>query len=253
MAKKDDSELDDWRYRYPSAGVSWNLIPDPASCQQFIGEAKNMLYQLKNRMNIAVPKLKSLQDIRVSKGTTIIVRSIYGQDFINIDSSRALGRDQECTITFYDFPLYVPPMQNPGEIKATDVQGVDYFKTYYSVDVSKCPTCQGILWEFLFRYLQSSPLVPPTVPISTRIEWPIEPMHHHDYDADGLLIDHDGTDHTIYSISPPAWGEVISQGRDSGGTYIIWKSYTETGLISRTGLGIMRLVGRIRDDKGIEI
>jgi len=92
------------------------------------------------------------------------------------------------------------------------------------------------------------------LPISTRIEWPIEPLHHHDYDADGLLLDHDGADHTIYSLSPPAWGEIISHGTDSGGTYIIWKAYTETGdILSRSGLGIMRLVTRIKDNTGKEI
>jgi hypothetical protein len=260
MKRASEEELNQWRFRYPSAGVSWNLTGDPAYCQQFVGEAKIMLYQLKNRMNIAVPKLTSLQDARVAKGgTTIIVRSIYGQDFVEIDASRAItttGRGQECTITFYDFPLYVSPMKNPGKVLPEEIQGVDYFKTYYSIDISKCSTCQAILWEFLFRYLQSSPLVPlpePPLPISTRIEWPIEPLHHHDYDEDGLLLDHDGTDHTIYSLYPPAWGEVISQDTDSDGTYIIWKAYTETGQISRTGLGIMRLVARIKDNTGKEI
>lgn len=262
MARKDDSELDTWRLRYPSAGVSWNLIGDQVSCLKFMGYAKIMLYQLKNRMNLAVPKLKSLQDKRSPEpGTTITVKSIYGQDFIEISTGVGVeGGKEICTITFIDFPLYVPPMRNPGEIKVGEMEGVDYFKTYYSVDKHKCRTCGEISWEFLFRYLQSSPLVPATVPISTRVEWPIEPLHHHDYDVDGLLLDHDGTDHTIYSMAPPAWGEVISQGGDGKGTYIIWKAYTETVLtgaehipLSRSGLGIMRLVARIKNNMGIEI
>jgi hypothetical protein len=258
MAIKDDTQLDAWRYQYPSTKVSWDLIPDPASCQQFIGEAKNMLYQLKNRMNIAIPKLKSLQDIRLNGGTTIIVKSIYGQDFIEISAGEGRGvggkRKYSCTITFYNVPLYIPPMQNPGVIKTGEFQGVDYFKTYYSIDISKCPVCQKISWEFLFTYLQSSPLVPlpkPPLPISTRKEWPVEPMHHSVPDAIPPIDE--PNNHTIYSMSPPAWGEVISHGTDSGGTYIIWKAYTETGQISRTGLGIMRLVARIRDDTGIEV
>jgi hypothetical protein len=261
MAKKDDSELDVWRLRYPSAGVSWNLIGDQMSCLRFAGEAKAMLYQLKNRMNLAVPKLKSFQDKRSPvPGVTIIVKSIYGQDFIEISTGVGVGVGKEiCSITFIDFPLYVPPMRNPGEIKAGEVQGVDYFKSYYSVDISKCRTCQVTSWEFLFRYLQSSPLDPlpmPPLPISTRIEWPIEPLHHHEYDANGLLLDHDGTDHTIYSLFPPAWGEIISHGSDSGGTFIIWKAYTESGagaIYSRTGLAIMRLVARVKDERGVEI
>jgi len=56
-------------------------------CEQFVGEAKNMLYRLKNRMNIAVPKLKTLQDKRSPiPGTTIIVKSVYGRDEIYIDA-----------------------------------------------------------------------------------------------------------------------------------------------------------------------
>jgi hypothetical protein len=263
VKKTSNDELNQWRLRYPSAGVSWNLIGDPAYCQKFAGEAKIMLYQLKNRMNLAVPKLKSFMDKRSPEpGTTIMVKSIFGQDFIEISTGVGLGAGGKeiCNITFIDFPLYVPPMRNPGEIRVGEVEGVDYFKTYYSVDKHKCRTCGEISWEFLFRYLQSSPLVPATVPISTRVEWPIEPLHHHDYDVDGLLLDHDGTDHTIYSMGPPAWGEVISQGSDSKGTYIVWKAYTETVLtgaehipLSRSGLGIMRLVARIRDNTGVEI
>lgn len=255
MAKKDDAQLDDWRYRYPSAGVSWNLIGDPAYCQQFVGEAKNMLYQLKNRMNIAVPKLKSLQDKRSPvPGTTIIVKSIYGQDFIEISAGEELKGKYSCIITFIDAPLSVPPMKNPGVIKPADVIGIDYFKTYYSIDISKCPTCQKPSWEFLFTYLQSSPLVPlpkPPLPISTRKEWPVEPMHYSVPDAIPPIDE--PNNHSIYSLSPPCWGEVISHGTDEGGTYIIWKAYTETGIISRTGLGIMRLVARIKDNTGKEI
>ena len=255
MKKTSDEELNQWRHQYPSAGVSWNLIGDPVSCQRFAGEAKIMLYQLKNRMNIAVPKLTSFEDkYSPEPGTTIIVKSIFGQDFIEISTGmEGMGGKVSCVITLIDVPLYVPPMRNPGEIKTGEVQGVDYFKTYYSIDLSKCPTCQVTSWEFLFKYLQSSPLIPPTVPISTRKEWPTEPLHHQTFDADGKLIDEDVTDHTIYSLSPPAWGEVISFDADSGGTYIVWKAYTESGPYSRTGLGIMRLVARVKDKTGIEV
>jgi hypothetical protein len=223
MAKRDYSELDDWRYRYPSGAVSWNLIGDPAYCQQFVGEAKNMLYQLKNRMNIAVPKLKSLQDKRSPEpGTTIIVKSVFGQDFVEIDVSRVVTAIKGiCTITFIDFPLFVPPMKNSGVIEPTDVVGIDYFKTYYLIDVSKCPTCQDIVWDFLFTYTA-----------------PVEPRHY----------DGEPNNHTVYSLSPPAWGQIIDHGHDDKGNYIIWKSYTETGILSRTGLGILLLGGIILDN-----
>jgi hypothetical protein len=205
--KKDDSELNIWRYRYPSAGVSWRLSGDPMYCQRFVGEAKIMLYRVKNRMNIAFPKLKTLEDShRFDDGTVVIVKSSFGQDFITIDASRGMAKVQ-CTITFINLPLSVPPMKDPGI--AMGLPGVDYFKTYYSVNVKNCPACQEIAWELTFN--------------------------------------------PVYSISQSCWAEIVTNGRDEGGTFIIWKAYTEaksTDVFSRSGLGILLLRGLILDSAG---
>jgi len=257
-----EKEVNEWRKQYPSTTVNRRVDGDVNYGAKFRGEGSKLLYELKNHM-----KLGNQDQLRMTRvftdGTIVTAWSIFGQDFIKIDTTRVVitdvtktVEDQVCTITFLDFPLYVPPMKNPGKIETDEVEGVDYFKSYYTIDVSKCSKCNDIGWEFLFTYLQSSPLVPAAVPISTRIEWPVEPLHHHQLDpVSGLFLDHpaDQSDHTIYSLEPPAWGQVISRGTDSGGTYIIWKAYTESIKYSRTGLAIMRLVARIRDSDGIEI
>jgi len=253
-------------YQYPSITLSRRHTGDKNLAELYRGEANKLLYQLKNLM-----KFRQLGQLKMTRlftdGTIITAWSIFGQDFVNVDVSRTTPVSiaepvvpeipGQCTITFINLSSYVQPMRYPGVIMAGEVEGIDYHKTYYTIDASNCPTCKDIAWEFLFRYLQSSPLVPlsePPLPISTRIEWPIEPLHRHDYDANGLLLDHDGTDHTVYSPEPSAWGEIIKRGTDAGGTYIIWKAYTEArgGIISRTGLGIMRLVARIKDGQDLE-
>lgn len=254
-------------YQYPSVTLSRRYTGDRDLSTLYRGESDKLLYQLKNLMQFR--QLGQLKMTRLfTDGTVITAWSIFGQDFVNVDVSRTIPVDitepvvpetpGQCTITFVNLPSYVQPMRYPGVIMAGEVEGVDYHKTYYTIDTSNCPTCRDIVWEFLFRYLQSSPLVPlpePPLPISTRIEWPIEPLHRHDYDANGLLLDHDGTDHTVYSLEPSAWGEIIKRGTDDGGTYIIWKAYTEAkgGIISRTGLGIMRLIARIKDGADLEM
>jgi hypothetical protein len=182
---------------------------------------------------------------KLTDGTVITVSSYINsitkvsKDSIHIDVSKSLragGRKPSCIITFISFPLSVPPMQNPvsamnvGEISPTDVLGIDYFKTYYTVDISNCRTCQDIVWSLIFNYAI-----------------PVEPRH-----LFNLLYNRDEPDnHSVYSLSTPCYAEIISHGTDSGGSYIIWKAYTETPLLgtpySRTGLGIMLITAEISD------
>jgi hypothetical protein len=262
--KIDKEWIGRWRKQYPSTTLRRMVEGDTAYARKFNGEGNKLLYELKNHMKLG--KLDQLSMRRIfTDGTQVTAWSVFGLDFIKIDtrfSTGAIGggtpRFESCNITFVDFPLYVPPMRHPDGIGPGEVQGIDYFKSYYVLDTARCPSCAEIKWEFLLRYLQSSPLVPepvPPLPISTRIEWPVEPLHWHPYDSEGFVLEHDGYDHTLISEHPPAWGQVISHGSDNNGTYIIWKAYTENrdSEMSRSGLAIMRLVARIRDTSGVEI
>jgi hypothetical protein len=221
-----EKELNAWRVQHPSGIVSMRITGDPSFASNFMGEGKSLLYSVINAMKFN--NLGQHQDERrYPDGTIVRAKSVFGQNTIEIDVSKSTavaGVAGTCTITFIDFPLSVPPMKNPAVIEPADVSGVDYFKTYYSFDVSKCPTCQDIAWDFLFTYAT-----------------PFEARH---YFNPVTNLD-EPNNHTVYSLFPPAWAQVIDRGQDEGGNYIIWKAYTETGNISRTGLGIMLLKASI--------
>jgi hypothetical protein len=233
--------MNDWMKQYPNTVVTRLVKGDPNYASQFRGDADVLLYQLKNLMQFNNLGQLDMQRI-FTDGTVIKAKSIFGHDIVEIDVSQSIALvGGTCTITLINFPIAVPPMQNPGVVEIEEVVEVDYFKTYYFFDVSRCPTCQDIVWNFLFTYSD-----------------PVEPRHY----VDPVTNIDEPDNHTIYSLSPPAWGEqiigeglpeILRSGRDEFGNYIIWKAYTETGDISRTGLGIMLIKAVISDNKGIVI
>jgi len=255
-------------------------------CEQFVGEAKNMLYRLKNRMNIAVPKLKSLQDIRfLEDGAIITVRSIFGQDFIEINAGRA--GFPSCLIKLLDLPLAVPPMKwyAPGQETftkgeggwvitgpdgKTEVEGVDYIKTYFSWVTRDCPSCSPL--EFTVAKGDDANILTGSSP--NRPFW--YKSENDDgsliYNYEGAMVPHfmgyDWTvpptppnplKHTIYSF----WGcqaQIIKIGNawsfsDAGGSYFLWKAYTEWSNagpyvvdFTKTGLGYMLMQAFIKNE-----
>ena len=253
-------------------------------CEQFVGEAKNMLYRLKNRMNIAVPKLKTFQDIRhYDGGTVITVRSIFGQDFIEINAGRGFP---SCLIKLLDLPEAIPPMKwyAPGQETFTkgeggweiknpngmlEVEGVDYIKTYYSASMKDCPGCTPLAFTVAEGadaniLTGSSPNRPfwykaenDDGSLIYNYEGAMVP-HHMGYDWTHPPIPPNPLNHTIYSL----WGcqaQIIKIGNawsfsDAGGSYFLWKAYTEwsnvgPGVVtfSRTGLGYMLMQAFIRN------
>lgn len=140
-----------------------------------MGGAKNLLYGLKNRMKLG--GLKSLQTYRdYPDGTRIIVRSVFGMDYVEIISGAITP---SCTIKLYDDnhtllhlppPKVVPPMkwyeldtgqeEHHKELRVYDktsktlsiknpegeeeVEGYDYIKTYYSWTTQDCPSCSPL-------------------------------------------------------------------------------------------------------------
>lgn len=248
MKKTSNEELNAWRYRDKGAPVSLSILGNPAIAYSHRGEAKSLLWSVKNALRLN-KNMQGEGERRLADGTTIRVKSVFGFDIVEIDASRstlaeaAAVTTPSCTITFINFPISVPPMRNPNVIAPTDMQGVDYFKSYYSFDVTNCPTCQEIAWDFLFDYAI-----------------PVEPRHYHNpWPIPQMGVDpgkDDPNNHSVYSLYPSAFGEIISHGADAGGTYIIWKAYTEAGsalIFSRTGLAILLINAFILDSGGTTI
>lgn len=187
----------DWKLQYPSTSVSRTQKGDPQYASLFRGEGDNLLYQLKNNMRFQ--ELGQLKMTRhFSDGTKITAWSHFGLDHVEIDVSKTTLAVISCSITLIDIPDIVQPMRYPGEIHAGEVEGTDYIKTYYEMSV-ECPTCTEIEFEIEFIY--------------------------------------NGESTCTYSEDNGCWGEEISRGSDEGGTYFIWKVYTETDADSRSGLG----------------
>jgi len=255
-------------------------------CEQFVGEAKNMLYRLKNRMNIAVPKLKSLQDIHLyDDGTTITVRSVFGQDFIEINAGRGFP---SCLIKLLDLPEAIPPMKwyAPGQETftkgeggwvitgpdgKTEVEGVDYIKTYFSWVTRDCPSCSPL--EFTVAKGDDANILTGSSPnrpfwyksenddgsLIYNYEGAMVP-HYMGYTTGlGIVIPDNPLNHTIYSLSG-CQAQILKNGSkwsfsDAGGSYFLWKAYTEWSNVgphvvdfSRAGLGYMLMQGFIKNE-----
>ena len=246
--------MDEWRYRYPSTALTRTVKGDRVYAGKFRGEADKLLYQLKNQMQFnALGQLKMTR--LFTDGTVITAWSIFGQDFVNVDVTLAVGIEPKCFITLFDLPTIVQPMQYPGEIRPEEVEGVDYIKTYYRFDSIDCPGCV-LDWNMLGGENV----------LNGKEDWELYKFHN-------PFIFHDATtqewwdnlasedkafygnvnprpdDHCLYGLEALGAAEIIEWGRDEQGTYILWKVYTEYGyanplLISQTrnGYGFMELM-----------
>lgn len=124
------------------------------------------------------------------------------------DRLAGVKRTPTCIVTLLDLPDMVRPMQNNGVIAEGELEGIDYIKTYYTVNVSDCSGCNPVPeWRFEL------------------VAW--------------------------QSIDGTCWAEIIEQGEDGNGKYIIWKAYTEAANFSRTGLADLTLFGNIKDSLGV--
>ncbi len=266
MVKKDDYEP--WRIRFPSAGVSWSMTGDSTYCQQFMGEAKVMLYNLKNRMRLSgmadpAYTLKSLQDIqRYNDGTLITVRSTYGMDFVEIIAGRGFA---SCSITLFDLPTDIQPHRYPGIIGEgkvytgvdpwelytghyvpLEVEGTDYIKTYYNITRGDCDKCSEDKWSLceagkISVGIGKTPSCLPFIYDETDLPDSMRPfifetesLQHIPHRAIPVTVppqDPAGyiNNHCIHSLST-CQAEIISFGSDDQGSYFLWKAYTEWSL-----------------------
>lgn len=136
------------------------------------------------------------------------------------------GTTLYCAVELKDVPVYIKPMvyREDGKIRPWEVEGIDYVKTYYEVtDPGNCVVCPT---DFnVCKHGQSDPLrckpfyyLNPDLPSNPR----------------------DRLNHCIYSLES-CDAEILQIGSDSGGSYIIWKAYTDKQS-GYSGLGYMRLM-----------
>jgi hypothetical protein len=148
----------DWKNMSPGGAVRVVLLGDRILAGTHIGEGTNQLFILKNRMKLGELPALSAPPYILADGTIIRVQSIYGQDQVVIDSPLVLvavegvGADNICTISLVSPPSIVQPMRNPNKILKGEEAGIDFIKSYYNFDVSQCPSCKDIYWNFNFKY-----------------------------------------------------------------------------------------------------
>lgn len=243
MKKTSDEELNLWRYQDKRAPVSFSFLGDMNLCYRYLGDAKNLLWSVKNALSLN-KQMQGEGERRFPDGTQIRVKCVYGIDYVQIDTTVRVAEAvvPSCTITLITFPAQVAPMRNLvadygiGTIDPGEVAGIDYWKTYYLVTLENCPNCSDISWDLTFKF-----------------DMPAEPLHfHNDATIPQMGVPAGGDDpsnHMVYSGSFPAKAEIISSGQDQAGTYIIWKAYTESPLqgesYPRNGLAIFLITGKI--------
>lgn len=95
---KLDIEINGFRYQWPSVTLS-KQFNTPAG-RMFLGEAQNLLRQVKNQMKFS--QLGQYQmERRYDDGTVIFARSVFGQDFISVTmpSGKVKEEEQQTFIT----------------------------------------------------------------------------------------------------------------------------------------------------------
>ena len=235
----------DWKFQYPSTALSRLGSQGDAYAELFRGEANKLLYELKNLM-----KFRNLGQLKMTRvftdGTIVTAWSVFGQDFVNIDASRRAITDgigavsPSCAITLLNFPTVVQPMKYPGEIHGGEIEGVDYIRVYYTIDLNQCEGCSEEAWN----------LCDENTPECDQFKFVMGGIP---------SIVGDPNDHCIQAPAT-CHAQLISHGIDALGRYLIFKVFTEWSfanpsemIYSRNGLGHMLLKGWVEDKNGNKI
>lgn len=247
-----DDEREGWKLQFPSVIVHQKFLGDEDAARRLIGEAQNLLYQVKNRLRLS-PDLNQLQSIRIFKNGTIIrAGSIFGQDFTEIYVPPSVIPvaliSNTCSVTLIDLPVIVSPMQYPGRIDKSEIAGKDYYKTHYQVDTSKCSLCNNEL--FTLGVFTGFGIRAGGDILQTLINHSGQFLFYYTNQKNGPNKNVPGrkynpNNHGIYGYG--CYAEVLGSGRDGTGQYFIWKAYTEPwgmtdkySLLGRNGLGYMQ-------------
>jgi hypothetical protein len=148
--------VEDWFFQHPNTVITRTYRGDREIAVYYQPDATKLLYELKNLM-----KFRQLGQLKMTRlftdGTVITARSVFGHDFVEVDVSQTVTGEAatvvpECTVTLIDMPEVVQPMQYPAEVRTGEVDKTDYFKTYYTVDITKCKKCKDMEVDFAFSY-----------------------------------------------------------------------------------------------------
>jgi hypothetical protein len=216
--------MTDWRYQYPSTSLKRDYKGSEELGRTFDGAGNKLLYELKKHMEFQ--KLGQLKMTRFfSDGTVITAKSHFGMDILEIDVTQSTGLAEiTCTVTLVNLPDAIAPMNNAGEILETEVEGIDYIKTYYLVDTNECGDCQDV--EFTIC----------TTEEIAEDEALCKPFYYQDSLVDSTDVD--PNDHCVRTTSH-CQAEIIDFAEDGGGTYFRWKAYTEWPPDDQSGLGYL--------------
>jgi hypothetical protein len=265
--KTSDEKLNKWRFEHRRAPVSWRIIGNEVYAQAFIGEAKALLFSVKNALQLNQQPQGEGQRNFVD-GTIIRVKCVYGIDYVEIDTSQSSFAEvkPECSITLFNLPTVIPPMKwyasgqetftKEGDawvIKDPDgnieVEGMDYLKTYYRLDLKNCSNCSSLLSTVCETKKLASPTCHPyTYDASKRLYLGEAVPYFQGHPDSTPPVPPDPEDHLIYSFYDSGQAEILKFDHDAQGTYFLWKAYTEWGAypptditFSRTGLGYLLL------------
>ena len=222
-------------YQYPSTSVTWSNKGDTTLASRYRGDGSKLLYELKNGMKFNRLGMNKMTRI-FTDGTVITAMSHFGHDMVQIDvtGTTLAGAVLPCVITLIDLPDAIPPMKYAGEIHAGEVEGIDYIKTYYIVDKSNCVKCSDNPDSNICttaKLAEDETLCIPFTFVDTSVESKVgEPNNH------------------CLEPSEHCQAEVISFGQDGGGTYFIWKAYTEWPPDNASGYGFMQMKGFFKLD-----
>jgi len=255
------------------------LFGDRIEAMRKYGQGQALL-----RATKSIAELLGLPYYRLfSSDKQVMAQSIPGiQDQITLFAPEILKPEEEelkpyCSINFINLPTEIPPMKwyAPGLETFTkvdgvwvikdpngvvEVEGVDYIKTYYRLNVTDCNECS----PFISTVCKTEELYlarcHPYIYDATKLPYQGSPVPYFQGWPDRVPpIPPDPENHLIHSFYESGQAEILKFGSDGQGSYFLWKAYTEWGAypptditFSRTGLGYLLLKAFIQFE-GMEL
>ncbi len=233
------------QYQYPSVFISDKTRKDITqdTRDKYRAAANVLLYQLSNLVELGNIDFFTMTRI-FTDGTVIVATFNFGK--YSIDIRPVMGRKEDewspdqCNITLFNVPEVVQPMHWYKEgILDSEVEGVDFLRTYYTVD--KCNKCELDFTVCKTNILQSEYGY---VTIKKCL-----PFFFVNKKVQGR--DDNPDNHCIHTMSG-CQAEIIEFNEDDNGNYFLWKIYTEWSNLgpayvdfSQNGFGYLSLIGTV--------